>query len=134
MENTQNTQSTISDRLREKYELELMTGKYNTNHILHLILSVLTGGGWLFIWAIVAWRNDVSRTKAEEIVYGAGEPNYLTRTLGIGAFVMLVLAFFGFMATIGTVSENIENQQVQTQTQIERNISFGDDKVFNPDI
>ncbi len=30
-----------------------------TNHILHLILSLLTFGIWLFVWALVAWSNSM---------------------------------------------------------------------------
>jgi hypothetical protein len=26
------------------------------NHLLHLLLSLITAGVWLFVWAYVAWR------------------------------------------------------------------------------
>lgn len=35
-----------------------------TNHVLHLILSVLTCGLWLPVWAIVWWINTMSRDKS----------------------------------------------------------------------
>ena len=31
-----------------------------TSHLLHLILSILTGGIWLVVWAIVAFKNSWS--------------------------------------------------------------------------
>jgi hypothetical protein len=124
MEKTKTTVTNVSSKLKEKYELELMTGRYNTNHILHLILSILTAGGWIFIWAIVVWRNDVARTKAEEIVYGAGEPNYISRTLGISSFVILIISFFVIIAGINAASEHIENHptQTQSQTQVQKQV------------
>ncbi len=36
----------------------LANQKKNTNHILHLILSLLTGGLWLIVWVIVAVSNS----------------------------------------------------------------------------
>jgi len=36
----------------------LATQKKTTNHILHLILSVLTGGLWVIVWVIVAASNS----------------------------------------------------------------------------
>lgn len=30
-----------------------------TNHILHLILSLLTFGVWLIVWALVSWSNSM---------------------------------------------------------------------------
>lgn len=36
----------------------LASQKKNTNHILHLILSILTGGLWVIVWIIVAISNN----------------------------------------------------------------------------
>lgn len=36
----------------------LATQKKTTNHILHLILSILTAGLWLIVWVIVAASNS----------------------------------------------------------------------------
>jgi len=33
-----------------------------TNHILHLVLTVLTGGFWAIIWALAFWQNKADRT------------------------------------------------------------------------
>lgn len=39
--------------------------KYRTNHILHLILSIMTGGLWIFIWFLVAMKNRVETKDIE---------------------------------------------------------------------
>jgi hypothetical protein len=108
----------ISEKRKEKYEFELMSGKFKTNHILHLILSILTAGGWLFIWPIIAWRNDVGRVQAEEVVYGASEPNWFTRILGIASTIILILSIIGFIIGMNAASQQFEEaQNSQTQTE-----------------
>lgn len=42
------------------------TGPYKTRHWLHALLSVITGGLWLVIWAIVAITNTL-RNKAQNV-------------------------------------------------------------------
>jgi Na+-transporting NADH:ubiquinone oxidoreductase subunit NqrC len=37
---------------------ELGKAKYKTNHLLHLILSFVTGGLWCVIWLLFALRNE----------------------------------------------------------------------------
>ena len=37
--------------------------KYNTNHILHLILSVITVGFWMPVWVLVTISNAIERGK-----------------------------------------------------------------------
>lgn len=37
--------------------------KARVNHVLHLILSVLTAGLWLFVWAALGMSNSASRTR-----------------------------------------------------------------------
>ena len=34
-----------------------------TNHVLHLLLSVLTCGLWLPVWFVIAWRNGEARAR-----------------------------------------------------------------------
>ena len=34
-----------------------------TNHILHLLLSLVTCGLWLPVWFVIAWRNGEARTR-----------------------------------------------------------------------
>jgi hypothetical protein len=59
-----------------------------TNHILHLLLSIITAGFWLIIWAIAAqqtaglnhqaereYKEDLERWKQE---YDAGQQRYVT--------------------------------------------------------
>lgn len=60
---------------REMMRLE----KYKTNHILHLLLSVITAGLWLGVWLLVSVSNANERRKAKneitrlEIALGIGE-------------------------------------------------------------
>jgi len=35
--------------------------KYRTNHILHIILSVLTGGLWIGMWLFLTFHNSTMR-------------------------------------------------------------------------
>jgi len=44
----------------------LSTQKKKTNHILHLILTVLTGGLWLFVWGITMRSNDSHNKKLDK--------------------------------------------------------------------
>ncbi|MFA7945138.1 hypothetical protein ACEK06_22210 [Pseudomonas brenneri] len=36
----------------------LTTQKKNTNHVLHVIMTVLTGGLWLIVWGLTMRSND----------------------------------------------------------------------------
>jgi len=36
-------------------------GEYNTNHVLHLLISLLTAGLWIPVWFLVAQRNASKR-------------------------------------------------------------------------
>jgi hypothetical protein len=44
----------------------LTSQKKNTNHILHLIMTVLTGGLWLIVWGITMWSNDARNKKLDK--------------------------------------------------------------------
>lgn len=35
--------------------------QFRTNHVLHLLLTVLTFGAWGVVWAFVAWQNASRR-------------------------------------------------------------------------
>lgn len=48
----------------EMMEKKKRVGK--TNHILHLLLSLITGGLWLIIWFAVAYGNRAAARKAEK--------------------------------------------------------------------
>lgn len=43
----------------------LTTQKKNTNHILHVIMTVLTGGLWLIVWGITMRSNDSHNKKLD---------------------------------------------------------------------
>jgi hypothetical protein len=40
-----------------KMMIEMAQEPYQTSHIIHFILSLLTGGLWVIVWVIVALRN-----------------------------------------------------------------------------
>lgn len=44
----------------------LTNQKKTTNHILHVILTVLTGGLWLLVWGITMWSNDSHNKKLDK--------------------------------------------------------------------
>ena len=43
--------------------LQLQQRKKKTSHVLHLLLSVLTGGVWLIIWALCSIANASQNSK-----------------------------------------------------------------------
>ncbi|WP_156827033.1 zinc-ribbon domain-containing protein [Geopsychrobacter electrodiphilus] len=43
----------------------MLSKKKKTSHILHLILSVITGGLWIIIWVLVAISNSSDNSKIE---------------------------------------------------------------------
>ena len=47
-----------------------------TNHLLHLILTLLTGGLWAFVWVYVSIINAGDRKRWEQ-TYNAPPPDYL---------------------------------------------------------
>lgn len=49
-----------------KLQLEKMDCK--TNHVLHLILSLLTGGLWIIIWIIVSSNNSAKIRKLDKLI------------------------------------------------------------------
>lgn len=44
----------------------LTSQKKNTNHILHVIMTVLTGGLWLIVWGITMRSNDSHNKKLDQ--------------------------------------------------------------------
>ncbi|MBP1125233.1 MULTISPECIES: hypothetical protein [Pseudomonas] len=44
----------------------LTTQKKNTNHILHVIMTVVTGGLWLIVWGITMLSNDAHNKKLDK--------------------------------------------------------------------
>ena len=47
--------------------------KYRTSHLLHLALSVLTGGLWIPVWLLVTISNANERQKAERRINKMGQ-------------------------------------------------------------
>ena len=46
--------------------LQLQQRKKKTSHVLHLLLSVLTGGVWLIIWALCGIANASQNSKIDK--------------------------------------------------------------------
>ena len=46
--------------------LQLQQRKKKTSHVLHLLLSVLTGGVWLIIWALCSIANASQNSKIDK--------------------------------------------------------------------
>ena len=44
----------------------LTTQKMKTNHILHVIMTVLTGGLWLIVWGITMRSNDTHNKRIDK--------------------------------------------------------------------
>ena len=77
----------------EMNQMECRLKEKKTNHILHLLMSVITGGFWISMWIMVACancsgRNDIRRTAGlkEEPNYGA---TILVTLFGCVAVAML---------------------------------------------
>ena len=39
--------------------------KHKTSHVLHLILSILTAGLWVFVWILCAISNSIENAKID---------------------------------------------------------------------
>jgi hypothetical protein len=48
----------------------LNSQKKNTNHILHLILSFVTFGFWLIVWALIAMSNSNHNNRIQSEIKG----------------------------------------------------------------
>ena len=46
--------------------LQLQQRKKKTSHVLHLLLSVITGGLWLVIWALCSIANASQNSKIDK--------------------------------------------------------------------
>ena len=49
-------------------KMEKAYNKANTNHILHLLLSLITMGFWIIAWLLVANSNTRRRAKLEKLI------------------------------------------------------------------
>ena len=48
---------------------------YQTSHVMHLILSILTVGLWVPIWALCAISNSLERSKIDRKLERAERPD-----------------------------------------------------------
>jgi len=68
------------ERLIRKYERQIDANK--TNHILHLLLSIFTGGFWIIAWAIISLENSRKRSFAEKRIDSIYSPERIEDTVG----------------------------------------------------
>ena len=59
---------THEQKVLEVAKLSKELDKYNTSHLLHLVLSFFTLGGWLFVWALVSVSNSDGRRRVESLM------------------------------------------------------------------
>ena len=43
----------------------LLSKKHKTSHVLHLLLSIITVGFWVFIWLLVAINNGIENARID---------------------------------------------------------------------
>ena len=75
--------------------------EYKTNHILHLILTILTAGLWLIVWVIVASSNSTKRYSSMNTIKNGGKKSF---SIGIGGMIFYI--FLGVFL-LGFISEAI---------------------------
>ena len=70
----------------------LTSQKKKTNHILHVIMTVLTGGLWLLVWGITMRSNDSHNKGIDKQI------NQIMhyKTQGRVIFVVLIVVFLYF--------------------------------------
>lgn len=56
---------------------------YKTAHILHLILSILTGGLWVVVWLIVAISNASQRASIDRQLAGEKADQNILQAMGL---------------------------------------------------
>ena len=62
---------TQGKRIESQIEFRItLVKEKEINHVLHLILSVLTGGLWLFVWALVYFSAKDTRELLQVDEYG----------------------------------------------------------------
>ena len=71
---------------------EIKKQDHKTNHILHLILTILTGGIWLIVWILVVFNNNIKRS---EIDAEYNDKITFLYVLNVGVKIILGLAVVG---------------------------------------
>jgi hypothetical protein len=56
----------MTDFIQTEMLKEQLKSKHDTNHILHLVLSVITFGWWIIAWVLIAIINKGKRNNIEE--------------------------------------------------------------------
>ncbi len=84
-------------------QLELQN--YQTNHVLHLLMTIFTGGLWFIVWALVSHSNS---SKREALVYNAMrendpnndkyKPDYKGYAILFGLFCALIIFVVSLVA------------------------------------
>jgi hypothetical protein len=52
----------------EVLEAERLLDEAKTNHVLHLLLSILTFGIWIIVWIVLAYLNSVKRSRLKTLI------------------------------------------------------------------
>jgi len=79
-----------------KKELEYRTA--HTNHILHLILSILTGGFWIIIWIIVSILNSYNRSKSLDDIAAGKTTTFIGKIFYFILYIISAVFIFAFIA------------------------------------
>jgi hypothetical protein len=56
----------MTDFIQTEMLKEQLKSKHDTNHILHLVLAVVTFGWWIIAWVLIAIINKGKRNNIEE--------------------------------------------------------------------
>ena len=76
--------------------------RYNTNHLLHFIITMFTGA-WLIVWIIVADQNAVMRARIRNKIGKLQDPSYKPEGASRLVSILLVLfILFIIVAAIGS--------------------------------
>ena len=55
----------------------LLSRKKKTNHVLHLLLSIVTAGLWLIVWAVVTNNNNAENSRVDRQIAAGKASNAL---------------------------------------------------------
>ena len=55
----------MTDFIQTEMLKEQLKSKHDTNHILHLVLSIVTFGWWIIAWVLIAIINKGKRNNIE---------------------------------------------------------------------
>ena len=87
---------------REINKLYSELSRYNTNHLLHFIITMFTGL-WLIVWIIVADDNAVMRARIRNKIGKLQDPNYKPeRTSRLVSILLVLFILLIIVAAIGS--------------------------------